>query len=130
MQDIQLSMKAAYGKIEKYLSFEPPEMVSHPKREASVSHFSKERKLERASQYVLGTSFCYGKMHHTQRGRVTQTLKEVFFIGNEWEANFAEVKSVETHSVMSPKMQVMASLFLADEIKPGQTLHYPNTALE
>lgn len=53
-----------------------------------------------------------------------------FFIGSEWEARFGEVKSVDTHSVVSPKVQVKASLLLADEIKPGQILHYSNTALE
>lgn len=40
------------------------------------------------------------------------------------------MKSVEPHFVVFPKMQVKASLLLADEVKPGQILHYSNTALE
>lgn len=113
-----------------FFSLEPPEKVSYPKREASIPHFSKERNLERVSQHVLDTSFCCSKMHPSQRGRVTQTLKRFFSTGNKWEAHFAGVKSVETHSVMSPNTQTKASLLLADEHKPGQISHYSDTALE
>lgn len=96
LQEETVLLEASLKVIKMKICLAPSERFSHPKREASLSCFPKERKLERAALYVLGTHIsCPSKMHHPQRGRVTQTLKGLF-IGSKWEVSFAAVKSADT----------------------------------
>lgn len=130
LQEETVLSEASPKVIKIKICLESSERYSHPKAEASLSHFPRKGSWKwHSCMNWVHTSLCSSKMHHPQGGRVTQALKGLF-IGSKWEGSFAAVESVETQPIVPSQKQVKAPGLLPDETWPGQILKYSNTVLE